>query len=154
MIELSERLDLKELNEVYEKNTKDIKQNIQCIKKSIETDTHNEQQAILSVVIAETIEKVRTTSFKYEVPYTSLEHKSHMYSYGNHARRYIAKLVTDLYEIQKEIGKRKTNTSRCLMLLTEMLETSLYMDFVQMKIDKWQAKAFQPDTWAIYVKGV
>ena len=61
----------------------------------------------------------------------------HLDHYRNLANQEKARLLSDLKELQGELNKQEPNLKRSLVLVTAMIETELYKDSVQKKINKW-----------------
>ncbi|MEH6949631.1 hypothetical protein V7068_21840 [Bacillus sp. JJ634] len=112
-----------------------IQQNLKYIKKSLESNTHQAQQPILTLMISETIQLVRETSFIYEVPLNNNTHIEHFRSYANRGLKAKASLIADMEDLQMEL--KKGNVKRCLAVIDGMLSSDLYTNPVKNKISKW-----------------
>ncbi|MGG1630071.1 hypothetical protein [Rossellomorea sp. NRS-1567] len=102
-------------------------------------------------MISETIEEVRGTSFSYEVKFTHKDNTLHWKHYEARAKKYKAMLISDLYEIHQELGKRNTNVNRVVKMLNKMLQTNLYKSYTEAFIGKWVSKNhhYKPDMISI-----
>lgn len=130
-----------------------IKQNLCYIKRSLMNGTNKEQGAIIHLMLVETIEAVKETTFRYEVQYSSENYLKHNYTFITRSRMYKYKLLADLEELQCELSKRNTNVQRFLILLNKLLQNNLYQVQVNGVINKWtNTTAFKTKTKTLHVK--
>ncbi|WP_368298542.1 hypothetical protein [Cytobacillus firmus] len=118
-----------------------VLKNLKYIKRTIEDHTHVEQKAILSVLLSETIEEVRETTFKYEVPYIDYSGDNsggNLATYKDMGKRFKSKVLAELEEVQKQLNKKNTGVNRCLAILNNLINTNLYTDKVNAKIKQWK----------------
>lgn len=113
-----------------------IHQKLNYIKNSLMNDTYKEQSAIIQMLISETIQLIRETSFVYEIPYNNSNHTAHIRTYANRGRKAKASLIVDLEELQIEL--KKGNVKRCLAIIDGMLSSDLYTSDVKKKTQQWQ----------------
>ena len=113
-----------------------IKQNIEYIQKSILNNTHREQQAIIALIISETVTTIKEATFSYDVPCVPNKSNAHFAVITNKVKQAKSSLISDLQELEGEL--KRNNTKRCLNILQKMLECNLYMNDVQQVIDGWK----------------
>lgn len=114
-----------------------IKQNLSYISKSLLNNTHKEQAVIINVMLEETIQEVKETTFVYEVPFCSVKEDYHIPIYVNRSKKAKFSILCDLQELQAELNKKTTNVKRCLALVQKMLNNNLYQDSINKTINKW-----------------
>ncbi|QPC47364.1 hypothetical protein [Mangrovibacillus cuniculi] len=123
----------------------EILQKLQYIQHCIEEGTHKENSAIIHVITEEIIVFIRNYDFMYHAEYALERNMLHLDHYRNLANQEKARLLSDLEELQRELNKKEPNLKRSLVLVTGMIETELYKDSVQKKINKWMNLSRVPD---------
>ncbi|MRX52929.1 hypothetical protein GJU41_03000 [Bacillus idriensis] len=117
---------------------KKILSNIQYVERCLVNSTFQENKAMLNVLLSETIELGRTEVFTFQVPFTSIKDHSHIVTYKKCGKQYKAKLIADLEELQRELGRRQPNVNRSLQIVSSIMNTNLYQDYTKTKIDQWR----------------
>ncbi|MFE1246069.1 hypothetical protein ACFW35_18320 [Fictibacillus sp. NPDC058756] len=126
---------------IENKQLTSIKQNLSYVKNCFEAGTHQEQKPILSVLLAEVYDAVKSFDVEYKVPVSV--HREHVQTFINLATQEKYRLLSDVQELQSELHKK--NTNRSLQLVKNMLVTDLYRNKVRKSLDK-----FIPSTPARY----
>jgi hypothetical protein len=126
-------------------------QNLVYIEKVLREGTYNAEKPMLTVLLNEALEKIKKSSWEFEVPMTCTGHKEHVKTYKNLALKYKSKLLADVREIQHLLNKKDVPEKKCLQMVRKLIESNLYMNRVKAKIDKFQPKSEVTETETIAV---
>jgi hypothetical protein len=116
-------------------------QNLIYFEKSLRNGTFKAETPILTVLIEEALEEIKSTAWEFEIPCTCTGHTDHVKTYKNYAIKYKSKLLADLRELQHLLNKKDVPEKKCLQMVRKLIETNLYMNYVKEMIAKFQPKS-------------
>lgn len=112
-------------------------QNLNYIQKKLLDGSYKNDMSLMQFALSNSIEAVRNTPFNYVIRHgTTKDKKGHIASYTAIAKRYKAKALCDLEDLQGELNSL-FSVKRCLVLIKKLLETNLYRNYVQQKMDNF-----------------
>ena len=115
-----------------------MKSKLSYILDAIKEGTIQNQKTMLLLNIIELKEAVENYTFSYQASYSAEKRKVHFYTYQSLGKRVIAKIISDLEEIERELKKRTTNEKRVIVLLKNLLDSDLYTVEFQRILNRWE----------------
>lgn len=122
-------------------NMKNIQTNLQYIQRSILNNTYKEQRGIIVVMIQETITAIKDVVITLEVPCVADKANSHLAVITSRVKKAKASMIASLEDLDGELQRNKVNTNCCVLIIQNMLDSSLYMDDVYEIINNWKGLA-------------
>ncbi|PFQ79729.1 hypothetical protein [Priestia megaterium] len=120
-----------------------IKRDLQYIKSSVKDSSFKQKKAIIDLILADVIQDISEMEISFEVTYTGQNEKKHYETFAKRYKKYKAKLLVDMQELQHRLNRKTVNEAACIRMLDEMIATDLYVVYTNELINRFVPKHYR-----------
>ena len=113
-----------------------VKQNLLYVKQALTDGTHNQQKAIIHLILNDTVLLVKENVFKYDLPQVTIKEDYHVPVFVARSRKAKSSILCDLQELQVYMIKG-IHEKRCVAIINKLLTTNFHQNEIHSSIGKW-----------------